>query len=349
MDVETLLIPLAGETPCGMSLLHDAVYDAIRFARQNDDASLPQGVWAKPLKKADWAESMRLCTGVLTDRSKDIQIAAWLGEAWISQDGIAGGIRAVALMDGLCERFWQDIHPLPRDNDLDFRIAPINWADGRWAEAVLLRVWLVRGTGVSQGNYTLGDWNDALALQNDIVKNKNALAAAEKSGAPIFARIMESVATMPLSALSDALEGVNIWIEALLGLQLTLEQQMPGDAPRQNKLHNTLQAIEDVLHQCLTQHPKYIAPAEPLIQNDHIDAENNDISNSNEFPMQELNRENAYRKLVDIAHFLSGIEPHSPVPYLIWRAISWGRMPFDELMNELIKNNGEMQKILLRN
>lgn len=47
-------------------------------------------------------------------------------------------------------------------------------------------------------------------------------------------------------------------------------------------------------------------------------------------------REDAYRLLGLVADYLSEAEPHSPTPHLIRRAIAWGRMPFSELLNELI-------------
>ena len=35
-------------------------------------------------------------------------------------------------------------------------------------------------------------------------------------------------------------------------------------------------------------------------------------------------REDAYRQLRGIADYLARTEPHSPVPYLIYRAVEWG-------------------------
>lgn len=350
MDVEALLLPLAVDAHCGVSLLHEAVYDAIRLARQDDDASLPQGVWETPLKKANWAESIRLCSTALTSRSKDLQIAAWLGEAWITLDGIDGGMRTIALMHGLCARFWPDVHPLPRDNDTDFRTAPIIWADQHWSQAVLLRLPLVRGGGVNDGSYTLADWNDAMVLQNDARKNKYALAEAEHAGLPTHARIMESVASMPLTVLSDAAAGVKAWKQALLKFDLILELKMPDDAPRMGKLCSTLESVESVLQQCLVHHPKYSPASPPAVLSISSDTHHtHDMPAFGHSLVSDLSsREEAYRKLTDIANFLTGIDPHSPVPSLIWRAISWGRMPFEELMGELMANEGEMQRILFR-
>ncbi|MBQ4844183.1 type VI secretion system ImpA family N-terminal domain-containing protein [Pseudoalteromonas sp. MMG005] len=47
-------------------------------------------------------------------------------------------------------------------------------------------------------------------------------------------------------------------------------------------------------------------------------------------------REDALADLNQIAVFFKQTEPHSPIPYLLARAIRWGNMSFSELMGELI-------------
>ena len=57
-------------------------------------------------------------------------------------------------------------------------------------------------------------------------------------------------------------------------------------------------------------------------------------------------RAEAYSILEEIAAFLHHTDPHSPTPYLIWRAVSWGEMHFDELLPELVRDNGELSDII---
>jgi predicted component of type VI protein secretion system len=58
-----------------------------------------------------------------------------------------------------------------------------------------------------------------------------------------------------------------------------------------------------------------------------------------------MNRESAYRQLEQIAEFLQRTEPHSPIPYLVRRAITWGRMPLPQLMQEMLKQEGDVQRL----
>jgi len=56
-----------------------------------------------------------------------------------------------------------------------------------------------------------------------------------------------------------------------------------------------------------------------------------------------------YRQLSEAAALLQRLEPQSPIPYLINRAVELGSLPFPELMKQLIRNNevlGEMNREL---
>lgn len=57
------------------------------------------------------------------------------------------------------------------------------------------------------------------------------------------------------------------------------------------------------------------------------------------------NRADAYRMLEEAAEYLARTEPHSPTPYLVRRAITWGQLKFEDLMNELIQNRTEVESI----
>ena len=50
-------------------------------------------------------------------------------------------------------------------------------------------------------------------------------------------------------------------------------------------------------------------------------------------------RAEAYQGLSEIADYLTKIEPHSPTPYLIRRAVAWGDMSLAELLQELVGDN----------
>jgi type VI secretion system protein ImpA len=56
-------------------------------------------------------------------------------------------------------------------------------------------------------------------------------------------------------------------------------------------------------------------------------------------------RQDALRKLAEVAEFFRRTEPHSPVSYLVQRAIRWGQMPLDEWLVDVVKNDGVLDHL----
>jgi type VI secretion system protein ImpA len=50
------------------------------------------------------------------------------------------------------------------------------------------------------------------------------------------------------------------------------------------------------------------------------------------------NRRDALKRLNEIADFFKKSEPHSPVSYLVQRAVKWGEMPLETWLQEVIKD-----------
>lgn len=54
-------------------------------------------------------------------------------------------------------------------------------------------------------------------------------------------------------------------------------------------------------------------------------------------PVAITTRAEAYRALDQAAELLLRVEPHSPVPYLVKRAVRWGSLSLSELYGELFQ------------
>jgi predicted component of type VI protein secretion system len=52
-----------------------------------------------------------------------------------------------------------------------------------------------------------------------------------------------------------------------------------------------------------------------------------------------------YQRLQEAADYLLRTEPHSPTPYLVQRAVSWGHMTLVELLQELVGNEQDRRAI----
>jgi len=49
-------------------------------------------------------------------------------------------------------------------------------------------------------------------------------------------------------------------------------------------------------------------------------------------------RRDALKRLAEIAEFFQKTEPHSPISYIVTRAVKWGNMPLDVWLQDVIKD-----------
>lgn len=61
--------------------------------------------------------------------------------------------------------------------------------------------------------------------------------------------------------------------------------------------------------------------------------------------MQPVDREDALERLRAVAGYFRKAEPHSPVTYLVERAIAWAAMPLDQWLAEVVKDEGSLAHI----
>lgn len=128
---EDLLVPVSVSQPCGEDVSFDACMDAIAAARRQDDPTLEQGEWATPLHSADWPLVAKRCAELLRSRSKDLRLAVWLAEARAHTHHLRGLGDGFLLLAGLCERYWEQLYPLPEGGEHELRSGNLAWLLGR--------------------------------------------------------------------------------------------------------------------------------------------------------------------------------------------------------------------------
>jgi type VI secretion system protein ImpA len=58
------------------------------------------------------------------------------------------------------------------------------------------------------------------------------------------------------------------------------------------------------------------------------------------------NRNDAYVTLQALTEFLAQLEPHSPTPFLLRRAVRWGSMPLPEVLAEVLREEGDLNRLV---
>ena len=107
--------------------------------RREEDSNLSQGIWKIDFKKADWPVVEKLCLDVLSTQSKDLQIIAWLIEAWTVMDQFLGFGKGLFILASLCKSCWNDIHPIIEEDSetLEQRFSLFEWMDTQFSSRVM--------------------------------------------------------------------------------------------------------------------------------------------------------------------------------------------------------------------
>ncbi|HVI01396.1 MAG TPA: type VI secretion system protein TssA, partial [Enhygromyxa sp.] len=95
--------PIPGAKPAGADARYEPEHEAVR----NEIAKLESVTGGEP----NWEQIKRDSTKLLTQKSKDLSIAAYLARALHKLGGFAGLTQGMALLSELCERFWEDMEP----------------------------------------------------------------------------------------------------------------------------------------------------------------------------------------------------------------------------------------------
>lgn len=350
VDLETLLTPISADAPAGEALRYSGLYDAVEAARREDDPNLPQGVWQTALKRADWLEVERLCLEALETRGKDLQVAAWLLEAWTRTDGLTGTLRGLALVAGLCESFWESVHPQPRDGDLEYRLPPLHWLNEHGA-AALQRVAVTRPESDEAPAYDSLDLMMARHLDKLGKANPKA-APAESEGKPTLDKFLVSVTLTPTPFYVALAAEARSALEGTDSLAALLDHLAGKEAPSLQRLGDALFALQHFAGRVLAERreagEEITGPAGE--DEDHYAfADEDGDGDEKEVPLYSggpiRSRAEAYRRLSEAADYLLRTEPHSPAPYLVKRAVAWGSMTLTELLRELIRSDTDIRTV----
>lgn len=355
IDFEVLLKPISDEKPSGEPMQYSGLYDEIREARRADDATLSQGKWQTDLKVADYRKVVELSTSALSSQTKDIQVAVWLTEALTAQQGFAGFRDGVQLIRRLEEDFWDTIHPEIDEGDMEARANAIDWMNKQiWL--MLKKIPLTLGDGF---NYI--QWEESTRF--DFPENVEGLPYEEQEKYRNLKNLAETENRKTGEQWRKAknltnrafVESLNLTINEcyteLNELDRVNEEKFDrNQVPAVNDLKKSLSDITNVITPLLEEkrieEPDPEDFAEEIVEETGEDGETVVVKKGPQVATGAIqNRADALKRLADIADYFRKNEPNSPVSSLIQRAVKWGNMPFDVLVQDMIKDETVLSQI----
>jgi type VI secretion system protein ImpA len=294
----------------------------------------------------DWRKILELAPKILKQESKDLEVACWYAEALLRRYGFVGLKDALLLIQGLIEQYWPSLFPQPDEDGLETKVAPLTGLNGAGQEGVLMPA--IRATVITQGQSVgpFATWECQKALSNQRIQDEeNREREIQKLGFSLLdiEKAIQETSTDFLIQLRDALiDSIDLYraigqqLDELCGLQ---------EAPPTSLVVSTLEDSLSILRH-LAQH-KFPSSDTTL---DASESEIHDADQASVKPQTSgaagpiATREQAFKQMLEIADFFRKREPHSPVSYILEKAVKWGNMTLSELMRELISDSGALDQ-----
>ncbi len=347
IQIDSLLQPISEDNTVGDDIRKDpsptSLYYSIKDARNAARAAERNNMFDGNNNQADehWRKILKLAPDILQNHSKDLEIASWFTEALIRHYGFQGLRDGFRLIHGLIEQYWDKLYPLPDEDGLETRVASLSGLNGEGAEGVLIAP--IRNVEITQGSepgpFSYWKYQQALEVEK-IIDEESKADKATKLGFSIDdveRAVSTSSETFFLNIRDDVSEAITSYRET--GGMLD-EYCGINDSP---PISNIINILEDCLGTI-----NYIAkdkmPAPDLAENLAADM-TNDLSTKSamDSPVQTTaavtSRAEAFKKLTEIAEFFRKTEPHSPISYILERAVKWGDMSLNDLIKELIPDS----------
>ncbi len=339
-DIKKLIDPIAGDSPVGPYIRYDALFDDIATARTQEDANLPQGVWEREIKHANWPEVVKLCQDFLSNNSKDLQIAAWLMQAWYYTKSLKGLTQGLHLFNQLCINYWEQIHPHSTDDEetIEARCNLINWIDEKLSSD-LHRFQITKPENPKIAPFNFGD-SIRFANPSQSTTNSNLMSAFKQSQA-------ETAVYFYQQTISDT----TLALEELKNLESTLDLHIDSNLISLTQTKNTLKAIQNLAEtqyekrtkeeadKKQTTASKKLKEITKLLPKAVIKEPTAPPASNNHGPKE------IYQQLEKIVADLKKLHPQSPAPYLVKKAISLDQQSLQEWLQDVTHHKLELLSI----
>jgi len=334
---DDLLNPIPGDCPSGTNLRYAPIFDKIKEARRQDDDA-PQGDWQRERKVADYKQVVKLAGEALASQSKDLQLAAWLTEAYLHQEGFSGLQQGLGLIRGLVENFWDTLYPEIEDGDLELRSAPLEWVGTRLDDPAR-KAPLTRG-GFSYYKFkesrTVGSEEDAAQSEQKRAAREQAIADG-KVTLEEFEKDSAATTTAQYEGWVAALDGS---LESIDSLRELCDEKFGNYAPSFTPLKTALEEVRNVANQILQkrldQEGRRSEPEEVEVEAEPEYSEDSGSEAASAAAparkkkvvagLEPQDLDEVTPRLAAVARFLRQQDSSSPAPYLLLRGYRWGEM-----------------------
>ncbi|HUX79310.1 MAG TPA: hypothetical protein VMW10_06170, partial [Alphaproteobacteria bacterium] len=241
----------------------------------------------------------------------------------------------------LTQNFWGNIHPQMNKGGYELRIVPYEWLNTRLSEDTQ-RILISMPTDHAALPYRFIDYNDANRLEASLKRNQSqGITTTSEEKQPSPAKVSLSIDQTPTVFYHYMDESCDFAIRMLQELEEELRVHLSTEAPTFYRLREKIDGIQRFARHVLDGRGE-----KQVIQKSNIEDTLKASPHKKHLAGSIQNREQAYAILGEVAAYLERAEPHSPTPYLIHRAITWGGMTLSEVVKDTLHNGQDMSLLL---
>lgn len=358
LDIDALLQPIAGDNPVGEDLRADAsptsayyqLKDARSTARAEERRLIAEGETG--VIPDQWKDVLALGPKALTERAKDLEVAAWMVEALVRYAGFAGLRDGFKLVRGLVTNFWDGIYPLEDEDGLETKVAPLTGLNGEGADGTLIQP--IRQIDLTEpGDLgALAFWHHEQANALARITDDDKRAARIEAGAITIDQFNAAVQSTSPDFFSQLLEDAQEATTAFAEYETAIGELCGADGPPTGAIRNGLAEVVGLL-QFVSKDRLPIAAATEDADGEDSAGAGETAAGSGARPAGAAgssdaisNREDAFRLMLKAAEWFRRNEPQSPVSYTLEDLVRRGRMPLKDLLLELIPDESARNAFL---
>jgi type VI secretion system protein ImpA len=347
LDIETILAPISSEAPSGVDVRTDfsptSNYFRLRDARAEARAAERAAETAADSDAGaqEWRTVKTLAIKILNEQAKDLEVAAWLTESLVRSNGLAGLAAGAEIIGGLAERYWDVLYPMPDEDGIVTRVAPVTGLNGEGGDGTLSQP-LFKLPLFKDGNgekVMLFQYEQSAELTT---LDPKRMEARLRAGVVPYDQMQAAARANPpgnfVALRRDLIAAQAAW----RAMGLLLDEKAGADSPPTRRIADTLEQIKRVVDRYA---PAEAAAAEEAAPEAGPAEEAPGAAGPG--PKKRLaTREDALAMLSEIADWFRKNEPQSPLAYTIDDAIRRGRLSWPELLAELVSDDSTRRNIL---
>ncbi|WPY01681.1 ImpA-like N-terminal type VI secretion system protein (plasmid) [Candidatus Trichorickettsia mobilis] len=350
-DYEKILQPISENSPTGVDIRKDnnenfQLYLRLKDHRSNiinEEDDKFENNQALVVDTNSWQEIIASSENLLASYSKDLEIAIWLLEGLTRLKGFQGLNIGLKIICYLLEKHEHEVHPQKStEESMEIQLAAISMLSGKYENgSIIVPIYFSPFLSTTSGDlYHLWSLKKILESNNKVKNNYKVtkeivLQSAELMS--IVSLLTEEEFLISKLEISSCVENINI-------LSKIINNNFGAQAPNLKNLINVINYCFNLVNviSAIIEEKKNLSSLTTVVEQKHNEGDNKNHQSlviSTQIP----DKVAAIEALANLVKFFRKNEPHSPVSYILERALGWCNLSLPEVICEMMSDEARAE------